>query len=122
MGHIIFKMVPLLITIVFLIPIMKELTKMAGHQIPAGEEQVRNAAMYLIIIFSIFSVYSLFDIAVSICTMIIKFDFTFLLLERIRNLIKGWYAIVNTIVYGWRTETYRRHIRDQFKCVRDGET
>ena len=120
MGHIIFKLVPLLITIIFLIPILKELRKMAGDQIPAGREQARNAAIYLIIIFSIFSMYSLFDIAVSLSTMVIKLDFTFLLLERIRNMIKTWYAILNTIIYGWRTKTYRQYIRDRLQCHSNG--
>ena len=121
MGHIIFKLVPWLITIAFLIPILKELRKMAGHQIHAGREQARSAAIYIIIIFSIFSVYSLFDVSVSLCTINIKFDFTFLLLERIRNLVKGWYAVLNTIIYGWRTKTYRQYIHNRLRCNCSGD-
>ena len=88
---------------------------MAEDQISAGKEQARNAAIYLIIIFSIFSVYSLLDTALNVCGMIIQRDEVFIF-ERIRNLIKAWYAVLNTVIYGWRTEPYRQYVYSALLC------
>ena len=116
MGRVIFKLVPWFITIVFLLPILKELRKMARYQMPAGREQTRRATISLTIIFSIFSVYSLVDTAVSILTVMYKSDVMFLF-HRVRNMIKVWYGITNTIIYDWRTKTYCQHILNSLSCT-----
>ena len=101
---------PLALAAVPLIFVVKELMKMRQKALAANQQQSLRAAAYLIIIYVIFLIFSLFDLFTSyiriVSPWLIKFP-----AQRLRNITKPLYGILNTVIYGFRTKAYRQEMR-----------
>mgnify|MGYP001794085694 CR=1 FL=1 len=73
----------------------------------------RKGAMYLIIIFTLEMIVFTLNL---ICFVIFYHTRTPFVGKIWNGFIKAPYTISNTIIYGWRNEPYRRHVRRMFGC------
>ena len=101
---------PLILAAIPLTMVVKELTKMRKKTLAANQRQSLRASVYLIIIYMIFTVFGLFDL---VTTYIHIVDPTLLKFpaQRLRNISKAFYGVLNTVIYGFRTKAYRQEIR-----------
>ena len=76
-----------------------------------GEE--RKGAMYLIIIFILEMIVFALNV---VCFLIFRFARTTIMGKIWNGFIKAPYTVANTIIYGWRTRSYQRHVRRMFGC------
>lgn len=115
--------VPLLIAGGLFIAAVKKLagvreTPTRGGQ-RGGQEQTRRMSVYLMMIYIIFVTITVLDIALSW----IKTSYQTLIpvdSRRLRNLTQPVYVISNPIIYGLRTEAYRKRLRSFF-CLKSNE-
>lgn len=105
-----YKLTPCIVTSSLLTRSMMELSHMSNRQPTEGTHQLRTMAVYLTAIFTIFAIYTLFDITVTVYDMTYTLSNEFVL-DRVRNTVKPAYGILNTVIYGWRTKAYRQQIR-----------
>ena len=109
--------IPLALAAVPLIFVVKELMKMRQKALAANQQQSLQAAAYLIIIYVIFMIFSLFDRVTSYIQIVspglIKFQ-----AKRLRNVTKSLYGTLNTDIYGFRTKAYRQEMR-KLVCKRE---
>ena len=80
---------------------------------PKVNAEVRNGAKYLMIIFTIEMMVFLLNV---VCLIVTGQTGSFNVCNIWNGFIKAPYTIANTIIYGWRTEPYRRHVRRIFGC------
>ena len=101
---------PLILAAIPLTMVIKELTKMRKKTLAANQRQSLRASVYLIIIYMIFTVFGLFSFVTTYIHIVnhtlLKFP-----AQRLRNISKAFYGILNTVIYGFRTKAYRQEIR-----------
>ena len=109
-GDLLVRYVPLILAAVPLTLVVKELMRMRQMVIAGDRKQSRRAAIFVMIIYSLFLTFSLFDLIMS---SIAKFDPTLISFTtlRLRNITKCLYGIINTVIYGFRNKAYQREIR-----------
>lgn len=112
----VYKLLPCTITAALQTQNMIALSRMLSHQPTNDFQEVRNTAIYLSAIFFVFAIYTLLDISVTVYDMSYDLKSSFLL-DKLRNTIKPFYGILNTVIYGWRTKAYRQHIHMSIKQV-----
>ena len=105
------RYVPLVLSAIPLTKIIKALIRMRGSR--KNDRQMRRASVYLIIIYSLFTLFSTFDsVITSIATahpFLMPFRAT-----RLINITKPVYGIINTVIYGLRSKAYRTQLRKMF--------
>ena len=74
------------------------------------QTQSHQVAVYLIIIYCIFMLLTLFDL-VTTCIMMFDRNPIPISSARLKNLINPLYGIINTLIYGLRTKAYRQTLR-----------
>ena len=112
----IFAVVPNLVSGTLLIKVYKELKRMRNRsEISAQDDEQKNAAMYLIMIFTLEMIVFLLN---SICILFTHGTGNPLLCTIWNAFIKAPYTILNTVIYGWRTQSYRQCVRKLFGCNR----
>ena len=98
------------------IKIYKELKRMRNRiDISTHDDQQMNAAMYLIIIFTLEMIVFLLN---SVCIIFIHSTGNPVLCTIWNAFIIAPYTILNTVIYGWRTQSYRWYVRNLFGCNR----
>lgn len=105
------KYLPLILSGIILGMIVKELTKKDGSQLGQRQDQNRKASIYLIIIYSIAATFAFFDFVVS-CINFIDPDLTSFLMQRLRNITRPVYGLLNTLIFCLRSKNYRQQVRD----------
>ena len=110
----ILAIIPNTTTVALLANVGKELKRMNNQSATItndGEE--RKAAVYLIIVFTMEMVVFLLNV---VCIIIFYYSGS-VVLGKIWNIaIKGPHTIANTVIYGWRTRSYKQHVRKLFGC------
>ena len=108
---------PLALAAFPLILVVKELMKMRQKALAANQQQSMRAAVYLIIIYVIFLMFSLLDLVTTYIWIVspglMKFP-----AQRLRNITKPLYGTLNTVIYGFRTKAYRQEMR-KLVCKRE---
>ena len=107
------RYVPLLVSAIPLFKIIKELIRMRGRSLAGEDTQIRRASVYLIIIYSLFIFFSMFDLVMSSIDIMYP-DLIPFRAERLRNITKPLYGIINTVIYGLRSKAYRTQLRKMF--------
>ena len=110
---------PNLISGTLLIKVYKELKRMRNlSEISAQDSEKTNAAMYLIIILTLEMFVFLLN-SVSLIFTHSTGNAVLCIICIISNaFIKAPYTILNTVIYGWRTQSYWQYIRELFSCNR----
>ena len=112
----VFAVAPNLVSGTLLIKVYKELKRMRNRcEISAQDDDKTNAAMYLIIIFTLEMIVFLLN---SGCVIFIHSTNNPVLCTIWNAFIKAPYTVLNTVIYGWRTQSYRQHVRKLFGCNR----
>ena len=104
------RYIPLILAAVPLTLVVMELMRMRQMVIADDRKQSRRAATFVIIIYSLFMTFSLFDLIMS---SIVIFDPTLISFTtlRLRNITKCLYGIIDIVIYGYRNKAYQREIR-----------
>ena len=103
------RYVPMIVAAVFFTLTIRELRKMRQTEMAGGQIQVYDAAVYVIIIYSIFSASAILDLILTSIHIAGSVQMPFSP-GRLRNVAKSVYGISNTVIYGFRTKAYRRSI------------
>ena len=112
----IFAVAPNLLSGTLLIKVYKELERMRNRsEISAQDSEKTHAAMYLIIIFTLEMIGFLLN---SVCVIFIHSTGNAVLCTVSNAFTKAPYTILNTVIYGWRTQSYRWYVRKLFGCNR----
>ena len=115
-GTAAFAVAPNLVSGTLLVKVYKELKRMRNRsEISAQNDEKASAAMYLIIIFTLEMIVFLLN---CICIIFIRSTDNPLPCTIWNTFVKAPYTILNTIIYGWRTQSYRQHVRKLFGCNR----
>ena len=110
----IFAIIPNLLSAILLIKVYGELKRMRSRsQNSAEDNDKRKAAMYLIIIFTLEMIVFLLN---SVCMIIFYTTKVVLGFKLWHGFIKTPYTILNTVIYGWRTQSYRQRVRKVTGC------
>ena len=105
---------PSLLSVTLLIKVYRELRRMRIRSQNSSEDSDKTkAAMYLIIIFTLEMIVFLLN---SICVIVLHSTGESLICEIWNAFIKAPYTILNTVIYGWRTQSYRQYVRKLFGC------
>ena len=113
------RYVPTIVAAVFFTLTIRELRKMGQTEMADGRRQVYDAAVYVIIIYSIFSASAFLDLVMASIQIAGAVQMPFSP-QRLRNVAKSVYGILNTVIYGFRTQAYRQYIVSVFSR-RDSE-
>ena len=107
---------PNLLSGILLIKVYKELKRMKTQSHNSSEDDAKTkAAMYLIIIFALEMIVFILNL---IC-MIVNTSTGIVVICKIWSaFIKAPYTILNTVIYGWRTQSYRQYVHKLIDCNR----
>ena len=109
---VVFAVTPNLLSCTLLIKVYKELKRMRNRSELSSQESAKtNATMYLIIIFTLEMMVFLLN---SVCVIFIHSTGNSLLCTIWNAFIKAPYTILNAVIYRWRTQSYRQHVRTLF--------
>ena len=115
-GTATFAVAPNLVSSILLIKVYKELKRMGNRsEVSAQDSEKTNAAMYLITIFTLEMIVLLLN---STCIIFAHSTGSPVLCTIWNAFIKAPHTILNTVIYGWRTQSYRQHVRKLFGCNR----
>ena len=103
------RYMPMIVAAVFFTLTIRELRKMRQTEMGDDQMQVYDAAVYVIIIYSIFSASAFLDLILTSIRIAGPAQVSFSP-ERLRNVAKSVYGILNTVIYGFRTKAYRQYI------------
>ena len=107
---------PSLLSGALLIKVYKELRRMRIRSQNSSEDSDKTkAAMYLIIIFTLEMIVFLLN---SICVIVLHSTGVVVICKIWNGFIKAPYTILNTVIYGWRTRSYRQYVRKLIGCKR----
>lgn len=111
---------PNLLTSVLLIKVhrsmklLKRMKKVRNQiQVDKIDGEERKGAAYLMIIFTIEMIVFLLNV---VCPIVFHQAGTPIVCNIWNGFIKAPYTIANTIIYGWKTKAYQRHVRHIFGC------
>ena len=105
---------PNLLSGILLIKVYVELKRMRSwSQNSAEDSNKTKAAIYLIIIFTLEMIVFLLN---SVCMIVLYSTFEVLGFKIWHAFIKAPYTILNSVIYGWRTQSYRQYIRRVTGC------
>ena len=110
------RYVPLIVAGIFFVIIMRQLKKLRGDDLRLNQECDRRITVYFIIIYSIFCAFAFVDVAMT-CIAIFNSGILPFHSQRVRNISRPLYGIANTIIYGFRTSAYQKHMFKMF-CKR----
>ena len=112
----VFAVAPNVVSGTLLIKVYKEMRRMRNRsEISAQDSEKTNAATYLIIIFTLEMIAFLLN---SVCIVFTHSTGNPLLCTIWNAFIKAPYTMLNTVIYGWRTQSYRQHVCKLFGCNR----
>ena len=115
-GTAVFAVALNLVSSTLVIKVYRELKRMRNRsEISAQDDQQMDAAMYLVIIFTPEMIVFLLN---SGCVIFIHSTGNPVLCTIWNAFIKAPHTILNTVIYGWRTQSYRQHVRKLFGCNR----
>ena len=107
---------PSLLSGTLLIKVYRELRRMRIRSQNSSEDNDKmKAAMYLIIIFTLEMIVLLLN---SICIVVVEYTGVEVICKIWNAFIKAPYTILNTVIYGWRTQSYRQYVRKLLGCNR----
>ena len=110
----VFAVAPNLVSGTLLVKVYKELKRMRNRsEISAQDSEKANATMYLIIIFTLEMIVFLLN---CVCVIVVNSTGNSLICDIWSGFIKAPYSILNTVIYGWRTKSYRQYVRKLFGC------
>ena len=102
------------ITIYLLSKVYLEMRRMQNRSTATEQEdEARKSAAYFIIIFIVFMLTWLTHV-ISVVLIHVSGNYSPIKLQYI--LFKSPYAVVNSIIYGWRTKPYRQYIKKLIGC------
>ena len=110
---IVFAIAPNLLSGTLLIKVYRELRRMRSRSENSVEDDKTRAAMYLIIIFTLEMIVFLLN---SICVIALHYTGEAVICKIWNGFIKAPYTIFNTVIYGWRTQSYRQYVRRVLGC------
>ena len=110
MGRFAWQYIPLLIAGVLLGLAMRTLMRGRENSTTEDRFQTHQASRYFIIIYTIFIIITLVDV---ILTSVIVFKPIVMSFSsrRLRNLLQPVYGVINTIIYGSMSKSYRQRLR-----------
>ena len=112
----VFAIVPNLVSGTLLVKVYRELNNMRSTTQNSAVNEKTSAAMYLIIIFTLEMIVFLLN---SICVIVVKCTDELVICKIWYAFIKAPYTMINTVIYGWRTRSYRRCVRRIVTCNQD---
>ena len=98
-----FRYGPLILAAIPLTLVLKELTRMRQMAVADRQKQSRRAAVFLIMIYSLFTTFSVFELIMNSIAVYNPSQILFSTL-RLKNVTKCFYGIINTVIYGFRTK------------------
>ena len=107
--------VPNLLSGILLIKVYRELRRMRIQSQNSSSEDTNKtkAAIYLIIIFTLEMIVFLLN---WVCIIVAEYTGVVVICKIWNAFIKAPYTILNTVIYGWRTQSYRQHVRKLIGC------
>ena len=100
--------VPNLISIILLTKVYRAMRRPSNQpHDKKADRQERRGATYLMIIFTLEMIVFLLNLT---CVVSLKFTGTFVVCKIWHGFIKAPYTLSNTIIYGWRSKSYRRKV------------
>ena len=116
LGTLVLAIAPSLLSGTLLIKVYRELKRMRNRSQNSSEDSDETkAAMYLIIIFTLEMIVFLLN---SICVIVLHSTGVVVIFKIWQAFIKAPYTILNTVIYGWRTQSYRQYVRELIGCNR----
>ena len=107
---------PSLLSGTLLIKVYRQLKRMRNRsQNSTDDKNKTKAAMYLIIIFTLEVIVFLLN---SICIIVMHSTGVGVICKIWHAFIKAPYTILNTVIYGWRTQSYQQYVRKLIGCNR----
>ena len=107
---------PSLLSGTLLIKVYRELKRMRNRsQSSAEDDDETKAPMYLITIFTLEMIVFLLN---SICIIVMHSTGVVVICKIWHVFIKAPYTILNTIIYGWRMQSYQQYVRQLIGCNR----
>ena len=114
LGTLVLAVAPSLLSGTLLIKVYGELRRMKIRSNSSSEDSEKTkAAMYLIIIFTLEMIVFLLN---SICIIVVGYTGVAVICKIWNAHIKAPYTILNTVIYGWRTQSYRQYVRKLIGC------
>ena len=105
---------PSLLSGTLLIKVYQELRRMRiRSQNSSKDSDKTKAAMHLIIIFTLEVIVFLLN---SICVIVMHSTGVVVICKIWNAFIKAPYTILNAVIYGWRTRSYRQYVRELISC------
>ena len=111
-----FALTPSLFSARILMKVYNELRKMQNRSETAGQDQqTKKATTYFITIFILFMV----ALLINIIALAVGYSTGNFMVMRLYHIFKSFYTVSNTFIYGWRSKSYRRYLRQMYGCCRD---
>ena len=111
---IVFAIAPNLLSGILLTKVYRELNRTRSQSWnSADDSEKRKAAMYLIIIFTLEMIVFVLN---SICIIVLYCTGELVICKIWNGFIKAPYTMLNTVIYGWRTQSYRQYVRKVIGC------
>ena len=111
---VLFAVIPNLISIVLLTKVYREMKRPTNQQHDKkAVEQERKGATYIMIIFTLEMIVFILNL---VCIVVIHCTGTLTICKLWNGFIKAPYTISNTVIYGWRSKSYRRKVYKIFGC------
>ena len=111
-----FALTPSLFSARILMKVYNELRKMHNRSETAGQDQqTKKATTYFITIFILFTV----ALLINIIALAVSYSTGNFMVMQLYHIFKSLYTVSNTFIYGWRSNTYRRYLRQMYGCCRD---
>ena len=108
-----FALTPSLFSARILVKVYNELRKMHNRSETAGQDQqTKKATTYFITIFILFTV----ALLINIIALAVGYSTGNFMIMRFYHIFKSFYTVSNTFIYGWRSKSYRRYLRQMFGC------
>ena len=112
----IFALTPSLLSAGILVRVYNELRKMQNRSETAGQDrQTKRATTYFITIFILFMI----ALLINSIALVVAYSTGSYLVMRFYHIFKSFYTVSNTFIYGWRSKSYRRYLRQMVGCRRD---
>ena len=93
--------------------VYKELRKIQNRSETAAQDrQTRRATSYFITIFILFMV----ALLINIVALAVGYSTRNFMVMRLYHIFKTLYTMSNTFIYGWRSKSYRRYLREMVGC------
>lgn len=109
------SILPNLISIILLTQVYREMKKPTNQSLDeATDRRERRGATYLMIIFTLEMIVFALNL---VCIVIFYFTGMDVFCKIWNGFIKAPYTISNTVIYGWRSKSYRRTVNKIFGCA-----